>query len=94
MDIYKNQQDRTEIQNQYEYELNQFQEAVSVDNLTSLGFISEMKESSLKQLSIALNSFVLHCDTLDNRIFIFYLNNKQVNLLTMKDVINLINYLR
>lgn len=94
MEIYKLQEDRTEIQNQYEYELNQFQEAITNDNLIALGFISGNPKSTLKRFYYSLKGFTLHCDTLDNRIFVFYLNNKHINISTMRDLINLINYLR
>lgn len=94
MDIYKNQQDRTEIQNQYDHELRQYEEisSLSVDNLLSLGFTLENPKSVLKRLSVRLKSHLLHCDVLDNRVFIFYLDNKHVpNVSTTRDLINLIN---
>lgn len=94
MDIYKLQEDRTEIQNQYEYELNQFQDVLSVDNLVALGFTLEVNSSSLQRLSMPLKRFLLHCDTLDNRIFVFYLNNKHINVSTIRDLINLINIIQ
>lgn len=94
MDIYKLQQDRTEIQNQYEYELNQFQEAMSVSNLVALGFVSKTNKGALNRLEIALNRTTIHCDVFDNRIFTFYQDNKLINLLTIKDVINFINYVK
>ena len=96
MDIYKLQQDRTEIQNQYDHELRQYEEisALSVDNLLALGFISKTHKGALNRLEIALNGNVVHVNIFDNRTFIFFLNNKQLNLLTLKDVINFLNYIR
>lgn len=94
MDIYKTMQDRTEIQNQYEYELNQFQEAVSVSNLVTLGFISKTNKGALNRLEITLNRTTIHCDVFDDRIFTFYQDNKLINLLTIRDVINFINYVK
>lgn len=96
MDIYKLQQDRTEIQTQYDHELRQYEELGSVtnDNLVALGFISGNPKSTLKRFYYSLKGFTLHCDTLDNRIFVFYLNNKHINISTMRDLINLINIIQ
>ena len=94
MDIYKNQQDRTEIQNQYEHELRQYEEisSLSVDSLLNLGFTLENPKSVLKRFKMQIRDIVLHGDVLDNRVFIFYLDNKHVpNVSTTRDLINLIN---
>jgi len=94
MDIYKNQQDRTEIQNQYDYELRQYEEIMTLNerSLTELGLILENPQSTLKRFVMRLKSHLLHCDVLDNRTFIFYLDNKHVpNVSTTRDLINLIN---
>jgi len=94
MDIYKLQQDRTEIQNQYNHELRQYEEisSLSVDSLLNLGFILENPKSVLKRFKMQLQRNLVHVDVMDNRTFIFYLDNKHVpNVSTTRDLINLIN---
>ena len=88
--VYKMQEDRIAI---LEYE-NSFTSPMSVSNLVELGFIPNDSKSSLRRLYYSLKGFTLHCDTLDNRIFVFYLNNKHINISTMRDLINLINIIQ
>jgi hypothetical protein len=80
MNIYKNQQDRTEIQNQYDYELRQYEEisSLSNDNLLALGFILQNPKDPVKHF------------------FTFFIENEVgwftvPNVSTTRDLINLIN---
>ena len=94
MDIYKLQQDRTEIQNQYDHELRQYEELSSLtnDNLLALGFTLENPKNVLKRFTMQIRDILVKCESLDNRVFIFYLNDIHVpNIVTTKDLINLIN---
>ena len=94
MDIYKNQADRTEIQNQYDYELRQYEEisSLSNDNLLALGFILENPKNVLKRFEMQIRDILVKCESLDNRVFIFYLNDIHVpNIVTTRDLITLIN---
>ena len=94
MDIYKLQQDRTEIQNEYDHELRQYEEIsfLSDDNLLALGFTLDNPKNALKRFTMQIRDILVKCESLDNRVFIFYLNDIHVpNISTTRDLINLIN---
>ena len=97
MNIYKNQQDRTEIQNQYDYELRQYEEISSLtnDNLLALGFILQNPKDPVKHFKMRLDAIYIYVSEY-NGVFTFFIENEVgwftvPNVSTTRDLINLIN---
>ena len=86
--IYKLQEDYLAIQENERTILSTLDERF----LIHLGFTLANPQSTLKRYEMSLQRNLIHVDVMDNRTFIFYLDNKHVpNVSTTRDLINLIN---
>ena len=86
--IYKLQEDYLAIQEHERTILSTLDERF----LIHLGFTLANPRSVLKRYEMSLQRNLVHVDVMDNRTFVFYLDNKHVpNVSTTRDLINLIN---